>query len=155
MYIGATAPGLMKKMILCLFLVAGLISVSGVPHPPDELDRVFIYLNGKLAGTWRANEENQVVHLENLKDGDTLVLKARTDLGGLGNSSIDIKDDTGVPVDNIQSAGSTETEATFVYIFRSAKIELSKVMSLQIFLNVDPARNLPPPTIATISFTKK
>jgi hypothetical protein len=144
----------MKKLSIYLLLLASLNSISAKPNRVDELDRVFIYLNGKLVGTWRA-DEGQVVHIDKIADGDTLVFRARTDLGGLGNSSIDVKDDSGIPVENIQSPSSTENEATFIYVFRSAKIDFTKVMSLQVFLNVDPARNLPPPNVASILFTKR
>jgi hypothetical protein len=142
----------MKKNLFCFVVVSlGLLSVSS---RQAELDRVFIYLNSKLVGTWRANE-GQVVYIDKITDGDTLSFMARTDVGGLGNSSIDIKDNLGVPVENIQSPNSSEGAATFVYIFHSKNIDTSKVSSLQVFLNVDPARNLPPPTIASISHIKK
>jgi hypothetical protein len=142
----------MKKILLYFLLASsGLLSAS--PHQA-ELDLVSVYLNSKLVGTWRANE-GQVVYIDKIADGDTLSFIARTDVGGLGNSSIDVKDNLGVPVENIQSPGSTENAATFVYIFRIKKVDISKVSSLQVFLNVDPARNLPPPTIASISAIKK
>ena len=142
----------MKKILLYFLLASsGLLSAS--PYQA-ELDLVSVYLNSKLVGTWRANE-GQVVYIDKITDGDTLSFLARTDVGGLGNSSIDIKDNLGVPVENIQSPGSTENAATFVYIFRIKKVDISKVSSLQVFLNVDPARNLPPPTIASISAIKK
>ena len=144
----------MKKPYLCLLLLMGLSLLATASKPVDELDRVFVYLNSKLVGTWRADEA-QVVHIDKIADGDTLAFRARTDLGGLGNSSIDVKDDTGIPVENIQSPSSTENEATFIYVFHAGKIDFNKAMSLQIFLNMDPARNLPPPTVATIFLTKK
>jgi len=120
----------------------------------NELDRVFVFLNDKLVGTWRADEAG-VVHIDNIKDGDTLVFKARTDLGGLGNSSIDVKDDAGVPIDRIQDMNSGSGTADFVYVFNMKKIDPVKVMSVQVFLNMDPERNLSPPTIAIIMVPKK
>jgi hypothetical protein len=144
----------MKKLNLCLLLLMALSLRSPASKPMNELDRVFVYLNSKLVGTWRADEE-QVVHIDKIADGDTLTFRARTDLGGLGNSSIDVKDDTGIPIENIQSPSSSEGEATFIYVFHSAKIDFNKAMSLQVFLNMDPTRNLPPPTVATIFLTKK
>ena len=131
-----------------------LTSASALSHRFDELDRVFVYLNGKLTGTWRANESG-VVHIDKITEGDTLIFKARTDLGGLGNSSIDVKDDRGGVIENIQSLSSIDQAADFQYIFNLKKIDTAKVMSLQVFLNVDPARNLIPPTVATIMLTKK
>jgi len=144
----------MKKLPLYIVLLAGFISASTPTLPTDEMDRVIIYLNGKLIGTWRAGDE-QVVHIDKIADGDTITFKARTDLGGLGNSSIDIKDDNGVPVENIQSMVSVDQAADFVYVVNLKKVDTNKVLSLQAFLNVDPARNLPPPTVATITLVKK
>ena len=144
----------MQKLSLYFILATCFVSVSCFLPKPDELDRVFVYRNSKLVGAWRA-DEGQIVHVDNVANGDTLIFKARTDLGGLGNSSIDIKDDTGVPVDNIQSPGSSSEAADFIYVVNLKKIDTGKVMSLQVFLNVDPARNLPPPTVASISFIKK
>ena len=135
-------------------LFTGLFLQSAKFTRADELDRVTVYLNDKLVGTWRAGDE-EVVHINNIADGDTLTFRARTDLGGLGNSSIDIKDNGGVPVDNIQSPTSSDQAADFVYVFQLKKIDTTKVSSLQVFLNVDPARNLPPPVIASISSFKK
>ena len=144
----------MQKLSLYFILVACFTSAGCTLAKADELDRVFVYRNDKLVGAWRA-DEGQIVHVDNVADGDTLVFKARTDLGGLGNSSIDIKDDAGVPVENIQSPVSSLEAADFIYIVNLKKVDTSKVISLQVFLNVDPARNLPPPTVASISFAKK
>jgi hypothetical protein len=144
----------MKKLSFCFILWLGLISLSTFPHRLNELDRVFVYLNNNLMGTWRADESG-VVHIDSIKEGDKLVFKARTDLGGLGNSSIDVKDDNGVTIENIQSPTSTSGAADFEYVFRLKKIDTAKVLSLQVFLNVDPARNLPPPTVAIIMIPKK
>ena len=142
-----------KGKIISMLLVLVLLTASFAASF-NELDRVFVYLNGRLAGTWRATE-NKLVHIDNIVEGDTLTFIARTDLGGLGNSSIDVKDNNGSTVENIQSPASSEGAATFVYVFHLKKIDTKKVSSLQVFLNADPARNLPPPTIASISFRKK
>ena len=144
----------MQKLSLYFILAVCFGSASCMLPKTDELDRVFVYRNSKLVGAWRA-DEGQIVHVDNVADGDTLVFKARTDLGGLGNSSIDIKDDAGIPVDNIQSPASSSEAADFTYVVNLKKVDTSKVISLQVFLNVDPARNLPPPTVASISFVKK
>jgi hypothetical protein len=144
----------MKGLSFCFILWFGLISLSAFPHRMDELDRVFVYLNDNLVGTWRADESG-VVHIDSIKEGDKLVFKARTDLGGLGNSSIDVKDDNGLTIENIQSPSSSNGAADFEYVFSLKKIDTAKVLSLQVFLNVDPARNLPPPTVAIIMIPKK
>ena len=144
----------MKKYIVYLMMLVVTCRTGATPMVADELDRVFVYLNSKLVGTWRA-DGGQVVHIDKIANGDTITFRARTDLGGLVNSSIDIKDNLGVPIDNIQSPSSTESEAIFVYIVHLNKIDTAKVMSLQVSLNVDPARNLPPPVIASISVIKK
>jgi len=144
----------MNKVRFCLILCFAFNSLLAPAYRYDELDRVFVFLNNKLAGTWRADESG-VVHIDNIKDGDTLVFKARTDLGGLGNSSIDVKDDTGVPIERIQDMNSSNNSADFEYVFNIKKIDPVKVMSIQVFLNADPIRNLSPPTIAIIMIPKK
>ena len=96
-----------------------------------------------------------MVHIDKIADGDTIAFKARTDLGGLGNSSIDIKDDGGQTVETIVSTNSVEQAADYTYVVNLKKVDTGKVMALQAFLNVDPARHLPPPTILSISITKK
>ena len=112
--------------------MAYLALATGFKLRVDELDTAIVYLNSRLVGTWEGTV-NQVVHIENMKEGDTLTVRARTDVGGLGNSSIDIKDDNGLLIENVQSPRSREEAATFV----------------------DPERHLAPPTIATINITKK
>lgn len=144
----------MKKVSFFLVLLCSSFSILMAHALFNELDRVYVYHNSKLVGTWRADESG-VVHIDTIADGDTLVFKARTDLGGLGNSSIDIKDDNGVTVENIQSPTSSAGAADYIYVFRLKKINVPKVMSLQVFLNVDPERNLPPPTVASITMPKK
>ena len=143
----------MKKLLIYFVLLAGLISASAPILPVDEMDRVIIYLNGKLVGTWRAGQE--VVHIDKISNGDTVTFRARTDIGGLGNSSIDIKDDGGQTVDNIQSVNSVEQSADYTYVVNLKKVDTNKVIALQAFLNVDPMRHLPPPTILSISLNKK
>ena len=134
--------------------MAYLALATGFKLRVDELDTAIVYLNSRLVGTWEGTV-NQVVHIENMKEGDTLTVRARTDVGGLGNSSIDIKDDNGLLIENVQSPRSREEAATFVYVLHLQKIDVNKVQSLQVFLNVDPERHLAPPTIATINITKK
>jgi hypothetical protein len=124
------------------------------PYHLDELDRVFVFLNDKLVGTWRADESG-VVHIDSIKDGDTLVFKARTDLGGLQNSTIDIKEDTGTPIERIQNRNGSNEAADFQYIVNLKKIDTVKAMSIQVLLNADAERNLAPPTIAIIMVPKK
>jgi hypothetical protein len=142
----------MKKACLLFFVSFVQFYLTSSPRL-DELDHVYVYLNDKLVGTWRADESG-VVHIDSINDSDKLVFKARTDLGGLGNSSIDVKDDAGITVENVQSPTSTSSAADFEYIFKRKKID-EKVISLQVFLNVDPARNLSPPVIAIIMIPKK
>ncbi len=144
----------MRTPVFLLILCFGLFALSAVTYRVDELDRVFVYLNGKLTGTWRANESG-VVHIDNIKEADTLIFKARTDLGGLGNSSIDIKDENGVTIENVQAPNSIDQAADFLYIFHFKNIDTAKTLAVQVFLNVDPARNLPPPVIASIMVAKK
>ncbi len=142
-----------KKSIFYLIFLTGIFSLSA-SLKQDALDKVAIYLNGKLTGTWRA-DESEVIHITNIAENDTLVFRVRSDIGGLGNSSIDIKDNSGVPIENIINPASTNYSADFQYIVHFKKIDTNKVSSIQAFLNVDPARNVPPPTIASISFLKK
>jgi hypothetical protein len=144
----------MRKLSLLFLLLAGIYSLPAASKPQNELDRVIIYLNGKLIGTWRAGDELPV-HIDNVGEGDTLTFRARTDMGGLGNSSIDIKDDSGVPIDNIQSINSVEQSADYEYVVSLKKIDITKVIALQVFLNFAPSREVAPPTIASVSLAKK
>ena len=142
------------KLLLPFILLIYFVAASSFKLRLDELDTAIVYLNGKLVGTWEGTV-NQVVHIDNIKDGDTLTVRVRTDVGGLGNSSIDVKDDNGLLIENVESPRSREEAATFVYVLNLKKIDVNKVQSLQVFLNVDPERHLAPPTIATITMNKK
>ena len=144
----------MRTLRFFLAVCFGLIALLAFPYHFSELDRVFVYQNSKLMGTWRA-DESSVVHIDKIKEGDTLIFKARTDLGGLGNSSIDVKDDAGVNIENVQAPNSIDQAADFLYVFHFKNIDTGKILSLQVFLNVDPARNLSPPVIASIMVGKK
>ena len=103
-----------KKSIFYLIFLTGIFSLSA-SLKQDALDKVAIYLNGKLTGTWRA-DESEVIHITNIAENDTLVFRVRSDIGGLGNSSIDIKDNSGVPIENIINPASTNYSADFQYI---------------------------------------
>ena len=144
----------MKTICLFLILACVLFPVIASLFASEELDRVFIFLNDKLAETWRADEAG-VVHIDSIAEGDLRIFKVRNDLGGLGNPGIDIRDTNALTIENIQSLERTEHLALFKHKVHLKKIYTFKATSLQVFLNVDRGRHLSAPAVATIMLPKK
>src|ERR1019366_2154544 len=105
----------MKKFIKYFVLLVFIAPIGKPLYAFDELDRVSIYLNGKLIGTWRDGDE-KVIDIDSIAITDTLTFLAQTDLGGLENSSIDLKDEAGSPIENLRPVRGDQSEAFFVYI---------------------------------------
>jgi hypothetical protein len=148
----------MNRPFRHFFLLMGILtSAAPALHASDELDHVSIYVNEHRVGTWRDGDE-QVLHLDSLKDGDTITFRAHTDLGGLGTSTLEIQDNSGLNIDRLIDNGSTATEAQFDYVYDVKHInnKITKgAISLAVILNLGPEREVGPRTIAYIAPPKK
>jgi len=122
----------MKTICLFLILAYVLFPVIASLFAAEELDRAFIFLNDKLAETWRADEVG-VVHIDSIAEEDLWLIKVRTDLGGLGNPGIDIKDANALTIENIQSLERIEHLVLFKHNVHFKKIDTFKATSLQVF----------------------
>ena len=147
----------MKKFILSFVLLIFVVFASVPVYAFGDLDRVSIYLNGKLLGTWRDGDE-RVIDIDSVGITDTLTFIAETDEGGLANSSIDLKDDAEAPIENLRPVKGDQSIAFFGYMMDIKKVKglISKTTtSLQLVLNFAPERNVPPKPFASISLFKK
>ena len=122
----------MKTICLFLILACVLFPVIASLFAAEELDRAFIFLNDKLAETWRADEVG-VVHIDSIAEEDLWLIKVRTDLGGLGNPGIDIRDANALTIENIQSLERIEHLVLFKHNVHFKKIDTFKAKSLQVF----------------------
>jgi hypothetical protein len=120
-------------------------------YASGDLDRVDIYLNGRLISTWTVSG-SQEIHLDTLHGTDTLWFYAWTNFDeGLRNATLDIRDNSGILISHINSSLSTNFEAHFMFILKPEKLDLSTTKILQAVITLAPEQDVQTIPIANIS----
>lgn len=135
------------------YILSSVIAAISFLHvyASSDLDRVDIYLNGKLISTWTVSGM-QEIHLDTLHAADTLWFYAWTNFDeGLRNATLDIKDNSGVLLSHINSALSTNFEAHFMYVLKPEMLNLSSTKILQAVITLAPEQDVQTIPIANIS----
>ena len=114
------------------------------------LDRVDIYINGKLIAT-ATSADAPTVKLELTAKTDTLLFHAYTSWEGLRNSTLDRKNDFGELVGHANSNNNGGYDATITYVLVREDLDESEAKSLDVFLNLLCEREVDPEQICTIS----
>jgi hypothetical protein len=137
----------MIKWVFSLLLAAGCLH----GYAGNDLDRVDVYLNGRLAGTWTVDGVLEI-HLDTLHQTDTIAFHAWTNFeNGLRNATLDIRDNSGVLLSHINSSLGANFEAHFTYIFKPQSVNLSAINKLQAVITLAPEQDVVTISIANIS----
>ena len=118
------------------------------------LDRVDIYLNGKLSAT-ATGALTAAVTLKPVSKADTLMFHAFTNWEGLHNSTLDVKDETGELLDHINCPDNSGYEAVYTYIFDRSALDDPDLKSIDIFINLMCERDIEPEDICTITLAAR
>ena len=138
----------MIKYLVGYFFAAACFMNS---YASGDLDRVDIYLNGKLVGTWdQADVQN--IHLDTIHEIDTIFFHAWTNIeNGLSNATLDVKDNSGVLISHINSSLGATFEANFTYIIKPQNMDGEALKVLHAIISFSPEQDVQTVPIALIT----
>ncbi len=140
----------MKRLLHLLPVLCCLPVLSHAQFACAGLDRVDIYVNGKLIAT-ATPADAPTVKLDASSKSDTLLFHAYTSWEGLRNSTLDIKDDVGELIGHANSNNNNGYEAVLSYVLIREELDEAEAKNLDVFLNLLCERDVEPEQICTVS----